>query len=283
MYKYYNIPDNETAKQEVNRMRCSADLLWRSTGVLALLSFLIFAAGFVFALDPHQLAPADSATPAKRQPAERPSPLPADGKLTVVALGDSLTRGAGDANGLGYVGLVRQALEKKTGKNATFTNLAINGLQSPDLLKQLGQPQVKQLVAAADLILFTIGGNDLFQQSGGVYEVDEKKRAAATQRLTAHFEQILRELRTQNPKATIVYIALYNPFGDTEAAKDTVSPVLNWNSKAAEIAAKFNGVIVVPTYDLFFQKEQKYLYTDHFHPNGAGYARIAERIMQALE
>jgi lysophospholipase L1-like esterase len=283
MYKYYSIPDDETPKQEVHRMRFSADLLWRSTGVLALLSFLIFAAGFVFALDPHQLAPADSAIPPKRQPAERPSPLPADGKLTVVALGDSLTRGAGDANGLGYVGLVRQALEKKTGEKATFTNLAINGLQSPDLLRQLGQPQVKQLVAAADLILVTIGGNDLFLQSGGVYAIDEKKLAAATRRLTANFEKIIRELRTANPKATIAYIALYNPFGDTEAAEDTIPHVLHWNSKAAEIASKFNGVIVVPTYDLFYQKEKTYLYTDHFHPNGAGYARIAERIMQALE
>jgi lysophospholipase L1-like esterase len=264
-------------------MRFSADLLWRSTGVLALLSFLLFAAGFVFALDPHRLAPAGSAEPVKRQPAERPTPLPTSGKLTVVTLGDSLTRGAGDANGLGYVGLVRQALEKNTGEKAAFTNLAINGLQSSGLLKQLGQPQVRELVAAADLILFTIGGNDLFQQSGGVYTIDEKKLAAAKQQLTANFEKILRELRTANPKATIVYTALYNPFGDTEAAHDTIPHVLAWNSKATEIAANFSGVIVVPTYDLFFQKEQTYLFTDHFHPNSAGYARIAERIMQALE
>ena len=30
-------------------------------------------------------------------------------------------------------------------------------------------------------------------------------------------------------------------------------------------------------------QENTYLYTDHFHPNEAGYARIAERIMQALQ
>jgi lysophospholipase L1-like esterase len=263
-------------------MRSSGQLLWRSTGILALLSLLLFAGGFVFALDPQQLSPRKAA-PEERETAEPTSPLPANGKWNVVTLGDSLTRGVGDANGLGYVGLVRQALEKKTGHSSVFANLAISGLQSPELLKQLSQIQVQKQLTEANLIMFTIGGNDLFRQSGGVYTTDEKKLTEATRTLTANYEQILRQIRKLNPNATIVYTALYNPFGDTAAAADTMEPVLEWNSKAAEIAAKYSRVIVVPTYDLFYQKEKTYLYTDHFHPNSKGYARIAERVMQALQ
>ncbi|MFY0545291.1 GDSL-type esterase/lipase family protein [Brevibacillus sp. H7] len=263
-------------------MRFSGLLLWRTTGLLALISFLLFAGGFVFAVDPQQLSPRKP-LPEERKAEERGVPLPADGKWNVVTLGDSLTRGVGDANGQGYVGLVREALEKQTGQPSVLTNLAISGLQSPGLLEQLSQTQVKRQLAEANLILFTIGGNDLFHQSGGVYTIDQKKLAEATMTLSANFEQILQRIRALNPKATIVYTALYNPFGDTEAAVDTIKPVLEWNSTASEIAAKYRGVIVVPTYDLFFQKEKTYLYTDHFHPNSEGYARIAERVMQALQ
>jgi len=262
-------------------MRTSGQLLWRTAGLLSFVSFLLFATGFVLALNPQQLAPAKKAVPAPAP--EKAAPLPAEGIQKVVALGDSLTRGAGDANGQGYAGLVRQSLEKKFGKSISFSNLAINGQESPDLVKQLSQEQVKRQLAEANLILFTIGGNDLFHQTGGLYTIDPKKLAAATKSLTANYEDIIQRIRAVNSQATIVYTTLYNPFGDTEASGETIRPVLDWNHTASEIAAKYPRVIVVPTYDLFINKEKKYLYTDHFHPNTAGYERIAQRILQALE
>lgn len=262
-------------------MRTSGQLLWRTVGLLSLVSLLMFATGFVLAMNPQQLAPAQAVPPS--QTSKPSAPLPAEGVHKVVTMGDSLTRGAGDANGQGYVGLVRKALEKKNGQPITLTNLAINGIESPGLLKQLSQDQVKRLVAEADLILFTIGGNDLFKQTGGLYTIDNKKLAQATKGLTANYEETLRQIRALNKRATIVYMSLYNPFGDTEASIDTVKPVLDWNNAASQIAAKYPQVIVVPTYDLFIHKEKAYLYTDHFHPNANGYARIADRIMQALQ
>jgi lysophospholipase L1-like esterase len=272
-------------EEEVHNMNLpTGQPLWRTTFALSLFSFLLFLAGFFFALNPFLLRPDRTIAPsAGQEPAAPPTALPNDGKLKVVTLGDSLTRGAGDANGLGYVGLVREALEKQRKTELILSNLAINGQQSSDLLAQLERPQIKRLVAEADLIMFTIGGNDLFRQSGGVYALDKEKLAAAMTSLTSNFSQILSRLREWNGNAPIIYTSLYNPFGDTEAAQDTTAPVLEWNGKAAEIASRFRGVIVVPTYDLFLQKEKAYLYTDHFHPNNAGYRRIAERIMQALE
>jgi len=259
-------------------------LLWRSAFSIALFALLACVIGFWLALQPSVLRQNLAASPLPRQdqPATE-SPLPATGQVRIVTLGDSLTRGAGDANGQGYVGLIRDQLEKETGEKPLLNNLAINGLQSVGLLEQLEQSHVRQLLGHADLILFTIGGNDLFRQSGGLYELDEAKLTEAMDRLSANYAQILSRLRALNSKATIVYTALYNPFGDTDAAGDSTRHVLAWNSKAAEIAAAYPHVIVVPTYDLFLHKEQKYLYTDHFHPNSEGYARMAERILQALQ
>lgn len=262
-------------------MRTSGQLLWRTAAVVSLVSFLLLATGFVLAINPQQLAPAQATSPS--QPANPSAPISTEGVQKVVALGDSLTRGAGDANGQGYVGLVRQALEKRNNQSITFTNLAINGQESPELIQQLSQEQVKTLLKEADLILFTIGGNDLFKQTGGLYMMEQEKLTAATEELTANYKEILQQIRSLNENAPIVYTSLYNPFGNTEAAGETIRPVLDWNHTAAQIAADFAHVLVVPTFDLFQNKEDDYLYTDHFHPNAAGYARIAERILQALE
>lgn len=264
-------------------MRTSGQLLWRTAGFFSLLSFLLLAGGFVLAINPQLLASAAPTPSAENESSPPTAPLTADGFHNVVALGDSLTRGSGDANGQGYAGLVRKALEQNSEEPIRFTNLAVNGQESPELLQQLDQEQVKKLIAEADLILFTIGGNDLFQQTAGLYIMEEEKLAETAKRLAANYEEILRKIRSLNREATIVYTSLYNPFGDTDAAGDTVKPVLDWNSTAMQIAAHYPKVIVVPTYDLFVNKEQTYLYSDHFHPNAAGYARIAERIMQALQ
>lgn len=262
----------------------SGQPLWRLTFGISLVSLFLFAAGFVLAVDPSALRSSPLGSPSTQQPANQAAPsLPAEGKLKIVTLGDSLTRGAGDAEGLGYVGLIKQALEKQRDEAPILTNLAINGLESTGLLDQLKLTQVKQTVAEADLILFTIGGNDLFRHSGGIYDLDEKKIAQAIQRLEANYAEILKQIRSLNKHARIVYTSFYNPFGDTEARAQTVPPVLAWNSRSADIASRYANVIVVPTYDLFLNKENKYLYSDHFHPNHQGYERIAERIMQALE
>ncbi|MGC5326671.1 GDSL-type esterase/lipase family protein [Brevibacillus sp. SYSU BS000544] len=260
----------------------ASNLLWRSIGIVAFASFLLLVTGFALALKPEVLAPAKPTAPSTNQPVET-APLPETNTLRVVSLGDSLTRGTGDAEGLGYVGRVRQALEKTNKQSITLTNLGINGLKSDGLVEQLQQAQVKKLLKEANLILFTIGGNDLFQSSGGLRELDRKKVEQATVKLADNYTAILREIRELNPKATVVYSSLYNPFGDTEAAIETTTPVLAWNNQANQIAARYQKVIVVPTYDLFFAKEKKYLYSDHFHPNSDGYIKMADRIIQALQ
>jgi lysophospholipase L1-like esterase len=59
------------------------------------------------------------------------------------------------------------------------------------------------------------------------------------------------------------------------------SVILGWNSLVAETALAFDGVHVVPTFDLFDGRPDR-LAPDKFHPNRKGYALIAERVAQLL-
>ncbi|MFM1653983.1 GDSL-type esterase/lipase family protein [Brevibacillus sp. B_LB10_24] len=262
----------------------TGQLLWRVTASAAFLSLLALMAGFAFALHPQWLAPATGTpAPSDTGPSAPAAAPETDQRFQLVTLGDSLTRGTGDANGQGYVGIVRKALEEQQQGKITLTNLAINGLQSAELLDQIKQPHVRRLLSDADLILFTIGGNDLFSQSGGIYEVNPEKLDVALQELASRFTRILQEMRGLNTRAPIIYTSLYNPFGDTGAAAESASAVLDWDHQAGKIAAQFSDVLAVPTYDLFAHKEKTYLYSDHFHPNTDGYQRMAERILQAIK
>ncbi len=56
-----------------------------------------------------------------------------------------------------------------------------------------------------------------------------------------------------------------------------------WNLHETEIVAAFPKTVVVQTSDLFQLHPAQLLYIDHFHPNEAGYQRIAERVWQDLQ
>ncbi|MGH9368666.1 MAG: GDSL-type esterase/lipase family protein, partial [Thermoanaerobaculia bacterium] len=60
------------------------------------------------------------------------------------------------------------------------------------------------------------------------------------------------------------------------------SVILGWNSLVQETALAYPDVVVVPVFDLFERRPDR-LALDHFHPNRAGYAAIAARILQGIE
>jgi lysophospholipase L1-like esterase len=95
-------------------------------------------------------------------------------------------------------------------------------------------------------------------------------------------EQILDRIAKLNSTATIIYVGLYHPFLDMDPMREGSLVIQKWNVAAFEIAHRYPNIIVVPTSDLFELNLNKYLYTDHFHPNQDGYERIAERIAQVV-
>ncbi|WP_260286445.1 SGNH/GDSL hydrolase family protein [Peribacillus aracenensis] len=209
------------------------------------------------------------------------SDLPAD--FTVLAIGDSLTRGTGDETGKGYVGLVVEELKTQYKRKPIIHNLGINGQVSKELVQQVKQPEVKRQIQAADVILVTIGGNDLFQKGQTLLEYDREATSVSQKNFLGNLHEIFKDINKVNDSATILLLGLYNPFIDLDKDFDTNRIVREWNNETAEVVAHYENAIFVPTFDLFQLSVNEYLYSDNFHPNKKGYRLIADRVAPLIK
>ncbi|MED1203003.1 SGNH/GDSL hydrolase family protein [Heyndrickxia acidicola] len=203
-------------------------------------------------------------------------------QIHIVALGDSLTRGTGDPEGKGYIGYMINDLKTKTKKPILLTNVAVKGATTANLLAQLKQPQIQREVKGADIVLFTIGGNDLFQGGNALTHLDTSYMKKIEKSYLVNLNSIYSEIRSINKQATVFHIGLYNPFNDLQQSKLTSSIVRQWNTDSANEAANYKEIVYVPTFDLFELHVNDYLFNDKFHPNTAGYKLIGERVASLI-
>ncbi|MGG3470725.1 SGNH/GDSL hydrolase family protein [Neobacillus pocheonensis] len=202
--------------------------------------------------------------------------------LTIVALGDSLTRGTGDETGKGYVGDLIDEIKGKTKRPVQLTNLGINGQRSDQLRKQVEQKEIQRQIQKADMVLVTIGGNDLFRGGQGLIDFNAGNIATIEKKYLDNLKFIFEQIRKNNSNANVFFIGLYNPFIELEQGKEMSKVVRHWNYDSAEVSAAFPKIVFVPTFDLFELKVNDYLYSDKFHPNSKGYRLIAERVASLL-
>lgn len=202
--------------------------------------------------------------------------------LTIVALGDSLTRGTGDETGKGYVGVLVDEIKEKTNRKVQLTNLGINGQRSDSLRKQVQETEVGRQIQKADMVLVTIGGNDLFRGGQAIMDFETDDIASIEKKYLDNLTFVFEKIRKNNPNANVFFIGLYNPFIDLEQGKEMSKVVRHWNYDSAEVSASFPKIVFVPTFDLFELKVNDYLYSDKFHPNSKGYRLIAERVASLL-
>jgi lysophospholipase L1-like esterase len=255
-------------------------LPWYVPAALALALSGVFGSGFVLALTGRFGQPLMPPTGTHAVPAEPPR----DGTLRIVALGDSITRGTGDRQG-GYAQRAAATLRGR-GRPVALTNLSNPGDETMDLLRRMRAPEARRQIAAADLVVVSIGGNDLTHSlrprlGGGAPPADEDLEAPLS-RARRNLQTIVAELRALNPDAPVRLVGLYNPFeiapeGEAEAR----AQLLAWNNAIAEATHAHSGVIVVPVADLFEGRAER-LAADHFHPGPRGHALIAERLLSTL-
>ncbi|HQR68113.1 MAG TPA: GDSL-type esterase/lipase family protein [Thermoanaerobaculia bacterium] len=251
--------------------------LWFLPAGIAAATAGVFAAGFWAGVTERLGVPASEAV----LPSPTPAPPAPSGSFLVVALGDSMTRGAGDAAG-GYPERVGRALRKE-GRTVTVENLAVDGFRTADLLRKLSEPGVRDRVAAADLILLSISGNDLMRAlPGGPAPEGGGALPAVLARVEADVERALAEVRSVNPKAPVRLLGLYNPFSGTTADRRMARQALLISNGALDRAALgVEGALVVPVADLFEERPDR-LAADRFHPGPSGYDEIAARVVSTL-
>ncbi|EEK47682.1 SGNH/GDSL hydrolase family protein [Bacillus cereus ATCC 10876] len=202
------------------------------------------------------------------------------GTLQIVSLGDSLTRGVGDKEGIGYVGRMKEDLQKDYKQKIALTNLAVSGAKMPDLLKQIESNGAQYSIKQADIIVLTIGGNDLFPGWESLGKIDLETYRPDTETFQNEAKKIIEEIRKLNTDSPIFWLGLYNPFEDVEDLKGSSNIVVDWNASLEKLALNDKNVYITPTFDLFQNRGKDLLYSDHFHPNEVGYTYMAERLVQ---
>ena len=143
---------------------------------------------------------------APRRAASRPARgrgcrAPKDGVFRILVVGDSLAKGTGDETGKGFGVNVLEDFRKKG--RAEITNLAVNGMESPEVLALVESANVRALAAGASLILVSVGGNDLSHSiTRGAAPTDVAEAVAASRTSYAqNLRAILATLREANPTA----------------------------------------------------------------------------------
>ncbi|WP_442593886.1 GDSL-type esterase/lipase family protein [Neobacillus sp. D3-1R] len=249
------------------------------TIILSSLSLLLFSVGLIWTIQTHFFNHQESNI-------EQLNPVNEVSKKTqnrtIIALGDSLTRGTGDEGGKGYIGYLVEQLQEKTKQKITLQNLGVKGFRSKQLLNQVGQEGIKRQVQEADIIIITIGGNDLFQGGQTLLKLNQQNVDKLREQYLVNLKEMIFVLRTANKDATIFFVGLYNPFIDLSQAEVTTKAVRQWNFETSELLDQFPQTVFVPTFDLFQLKVNDYLYSDKFHPNAEGYKLIAERVASLI-
>ncbi|MEX0878824.1 MAG: GDSL-type esterase/lipase family protein [Thermoanaerobaculia bacterium] len=253
--------------------------LWTAPLVIGTCAAAVLVSGFVLALRGSLGEPLGDPPPLQQRTR---LVAPRDGTYRILVVGDSLAKGTGDESGKGFAVDVLDAAKKRGA--AEMTNLGVNGMESPEVRALVETGNVRALAGGADLILVSAGGNDLSHGAtrGSASPSDVAGAVAdARGRYVENLRAILTTLREANPPAPIVVIGLYDPFGGGDGGPGRLgsSVILQWNTLLSETALAYPNVFVVPTFDLFQGRPDR-LAADRYHPNRAGYAEIARRILQ---
>jgi lysophospholipase L1-like esterase len=187
-----------------------------------------------------------------------------DGVRRIAVLGDSVARGAGDERG-------RAGIAGRLGA----ANFGVDGARTRVVLDVLRRTDVGVSLRSADVVVVSIGGNDLFGD-GAARLLTLLAPARAMERTINRVAAIVDRIHAVNPAARIVLLGLYNPYRTPFLDEQ----IALWDSRLIARFARDREVDVVRIADLFAYTA-RFSPIDHFHPSAEGYALIAARVAAA--
>lgn len=263
--------------------------IWRITGITSIVATIVLIGGFIYAISDVLNPVGSTYTSDAATSGVKPATTAAtDGSFQIAVLGDSLAKGTGDDDGSGFARRTVDLLQKNGKEAKLIANLGINGQKTASVLSSLEEPGVQHVLKQSNMIFVSIGANDLFNAGealGNTQQAPSKQQLLANlPKASKTLQKILERIAQINPDAHILYLGLYNPFSDLpEIRVPGNEAVTAWNTTALNIINSQSNMSLIPTFDLFQQNLNKYLSSDHFHPNGTGYEQIAERVVQSIE
>lgn len=208
--------------------------------------------------------------------------------LRITMIGDSLTEGVGDqTNNGGYrYFLSKELLEESGIDQVQFGAFGKNGLTSAGLKKRLKEEQIIESVQNADIVIITIGGNDVMNvvkknfmnlQVGDFYKAMDKYEA--------NIKKIISHIKRYNEDVDIYLIGIYNPFQLLLSDIQEFDILMDeWNRRSNQVIAQFDQVYFVEIWEIFEDHNENIIFEgDYFHPNTRGYERMGEEIYKSVK
>lgn len=229
-----------------------------------------------------------------------------DGTHSLLILGDSIAAHYGVDEKDSYEAKLTQKLSAD-GEKWVSINWGVAGDTTGDLVTLLTQkaddPKARQILAEADLIAISIGGNNIlkfFRDAG--YEgfpdatvpnlvkiLREFERQAEPLRteFLADLEVIMNLIRKANPDATVLIQNIHNVARDVEGdfsivkpgatAASLIEPIFKPIRSVLDENAERLGYTVADTYTAFGEStEPRLLRREMLHPNEKGHTLIAD-------
>jgi lysophospholipase L1-like esterase len=208
-------------------------------------------------------------------------------EIKLVGIGDSLTKGVGDESEQGgYVGMVKEKLEQQDNiKEVSVANYGVRGHKTSNLQKMLKEEEVIASIKDADMILMTVGGNDIMNVvRNNIFTLDFEPFRKEQKNFEKRLIDIFSTIRKYNSSAHIVYVGLYNPFKYMLPELTEIDTVIDeWNIASQQMIKKDEKAVYVSVDHIFSTDSvEKLLYKDEFHPNESGYSLIANRVYDAI-
>ena len=208
--------------------------------------------------------------------------------LRITMIGDSLTEGVGDqTNNGGYrYFLSEELLEEPSIDQVQFDAFGKNGLTSAGLKKRMKEEEIIQSVQNADIVIITIGGNDVMNvvkknfmhlQVGDFYRAMEK--------YGANIKKIIDDIKNYNEDADIYLVGIYNPFQLLLSDIQEFDILMDeWNLRTNQAVAQYDQVYFVEIWEIFEDHNENLIFEgDYFHPNTRGYERMGEEIYKSVK
>lgn len=252
------------------------------------------------------------------KPAEPPHKIT---KINLLTIGDSLTEGVGDQqHEQGYSGRITKELKSHYHLPVKTTNFGKAGDRSDQIRSRvLAQKNIQRKISQSNIIVLTVGGNDLQQVllKNATVKTPQALTASvnsSTKTYTRHLQQLLTTVRSFNADAPIFIFGNYNPvyvyFANRADLNQDVKLYNNINQQSTRQVKK---AYYVDIFDLTYgqyttSKLRKELTNtsaismqtllsdthsdvhndyisddDHYHPNSRGYDYMTRQLLQRIK
>lgn len=197
-----------------------------------------------------------------------------------VVLGDSIPAGEGATNKEedAYAWIIANA------KGFDLENHAVGGHTSGDLLGLLENDTKGILgdIAAADIIVLNIGGNNLLGSNvitlvlRAVFLKDTSTVDPYIASFAEEFAEIVGQIRDLNPSAKFIVQTLYNCMEGIPLVGDAYEQaVTKLNKVYSDYLTAHTGAYEIADIYSAFKGREGLVFSDRLHPSDAGHARIA--------